>query len=655
MKTRTAAAVAALVALLGSPIAIEAPHAQNSAAPENARVIVKYRAESNLARKHALTVSGKRRLQTEALGADVGVALLGGPEIAERSHVVIARGMGSSALAARLASHPDVEFAVVDQKRRAAVVPNDPFYTSRPYNSTTAPTSGGPLVGQWYLKPPSAATPSAINAEGAWDITMGSASVVVAVLDSGARLDHPDLQGGKVVAGYDFVAEDSAGVFASANDGDGRDTDPSDPGDWVTAAEAASGVLKGCDVVPSSWHGTQTMSIVGAQTNNGLGMAGTGWNVRVQPVRVLGKCGGYDSDILAGMRWAAGIAVPGAPANATPAKVLNLSLGGTGGCSAAYRDAVAEVNAAGAVVIASAGNSAGRAVGTPANCAGVIGVAGLRHVGTKVGFSDIGPEVALAAPGGNCVNTAAGTPCLYAIVAATNAGATTPVAGGIYSDAFNASFGTSFSAPMVSAVAGLMLSRQSMTPAEVRATLVGTTRPFPVTGGEPGDPVCQAPGGSDQLQCYCTTATCGSGMLDARSAVLAAGNVFARVAVATATPTANQPVTINSSSLVPGGQSITGYAWTVTDAGTTGAAIVGAANGSSVTVQPTAAGTFTVQLVTTSSTGTTSTASTVVSVAAPAPPSSGDSGGGGALGLGWLLLLAVAVVALRQDARRRAA
>jgi serine protease len=654
MQTRTAAAAAALVALLASPIAVQAPLAQVAAVPETGRVIVKYRADSSLARKHALTFTGKRILQTEALGSAVGIALQGGPEIAERAHVVVAKGLGSAALAARLAAHPDVEYAVVDQKRRAVAVPNDPFYATRAYDNATTPTAGGPLVGQWYLKPSSASLPSAINAEGAWDVTTGSASIVVAVLDSGARLDHPDLQGGKVVAGYDFVAEDSAGVFASANDGDGRDADPSDPGDFVTSAEAANGVLKGCDVVPSSWHGTQTMSIVGAQTNNAVGMASVGWNVRVQPVRVLGKCGGYDSDIIAGMRWAAGLAVSGAPVNATPAKVINMSLGGTGACTTAYRDAVAEVNAAGAVVVASAGNSVGHAVGTPANCAGVIAVAGLRHVGTKVGFSDVGPEVALSAPGGNCVNTASGSPCLYPILTATNAGTTTPVAGGIYSDAFNASYGTSFSAPLVSGVAALMLSRQpTMTPAEVRATLVGTTRAFPTTGGEPGDPVCQAPTGADQLQCYCTTSTCGSGMLDARSAVLAAGNVFARITVATATPTATQPVTVTATPLVPAGQTVTGYAWTITDAGTTGATFSGAASAASVTVLPTAAGTFTVRLVTTSSAGTTSTASTSVVVAAvPAPAPAESGGGGGALGAGWLVLLAGAVGALRLASRR---
>ena len=152
------------------------------------------------------------------------------------------------------------------------------------------------------------------------------------------------------------------------------------------------------------------------------------------------------SDIIAGMRWAAVLAVPGAPSNTNPARVLNLSLGGEGVCTMAYRDAVAEINAVGAVVVAAAGNSVGHAVGTPANCPGVIAVAGLRHVGTKVGFSELGPEISINAPAGNCVNTAAGTPCLYPILTTSNAGLTTPIAdadgGSIYTGSFKASVGT---------------------------------------------------------------------------------------------------------------------------------------------------------------------------------------------------------------------
>jgi hypothetical protein len=261
-------------------------------------------------------------------------------------------------------------------------------------------------------------------------------------------------------------------------------------------------------------------------------MAGVARDANVLPVRVLGKCGGFDSDILAGMLWAAGIAVPGVPPNPTPARVLNLSLGGEEPCTSAYADAIAQINAVGAVVVVAAGNSDGHAVGVPANCPGAIAVSGLRHVGTKVGFADLGPEIALSAPAGNCVNTGAGQPCLYPIITASNKGRSTPIVAGndgaIYTDSFNPSVGTSFSAPLVAGTAALMLSVQpSLTPQQVRALLQASTRPFPTTGSDPTTPRCVAPQPFgvtqvDQAECYCTTSTCGAGMLDAGAAVLAA-------------------------------------------------------------------------------------------------------------------------------------
>ncbi len=682
---RSAATLAAALLL---PLAAQAPLAQSlrpavAANAAVARVIVKYRVDSDMMKKQAMTATGRRTLQAQALGDRIGVTLTAGSALSERSHVVTANGLSSASLAAKLAVLPDVEYAVADERKHIVAAPNDTFYASRP--ATT--NSGGPAVGQWYLKPPGLdgnpltnTAPAAINAEQAWDVLnggTGNASVVVAVLDTGVRKDHPDLLGGNMLQGYDMISSDSAGVFTTANDGNGRDNDPSDPGDWVTSTEsmtgnASSNPLFGCTVEGSSWHGTQTLGLIGAATNNAAGIASVGRNVSVLPIRVLGKCGGYDSDILVGMQWAAGVYSAaeltnlGLPANPTPAKVLSMSLGSAGPCMQPYQDAMTRITAAGVVVVASAGNSAGHAVSTPANCPGIIAVAGLRHVGDKVGFSDLGPEIAISAPGGNCVNITAGSACLYPIMTTSNSGATTPVTGAggaTYTDSFAApSLGTSFSAPLVAGAVGLMLSvKPSMTPAQVRSTLQATARPFPTTGGSAGILQCVAPTSTDQNECYCTTATCGAGMLDVHAAVIASIGVQAQIAVTTTTPTAGSPVVLTSTSVIGAGQSAT-YLWTIVSSGATGATTTGANNASTVTVAPTAAGTFTISLTTTDNNGFVSTASTVVSVAAVVvtppvtPPSS--SGGGGALGVGWLMLLSSAVLALvavSRLERRRAA
>jgi len=162
---------AAAAATLVGPLSLQAPSAQSSTI---ARVIVKYRADSTLLRKQALSVAGQQTLQASALGNRIGIALDAGRAISDRSHVVIGRGMTSQQLAARLAAQSDIEYAVPDERKRIVEVPTDPFYASGP---AVGPTSGGPAVGQWYLKPPAAAStaahtaPAAINAEKAWDIT----------------------------------------------------------------------------------------------------------------------------------------------------------------------------------------------------------------------------------------------------------------------------------------------------------------------------------------------------------------------------------------------------------------------------------------------------------------------------------------------------
>jgi serine protease len=598
--------------------------------------------------------------------------------VAERTQVVFASGMSSEALAARLASEADIEFAVPDRRKRVSAAPNDARYL-------TAAGSTGPASGQWYLRAPQPApaasassTVSSINAEAAWDLTVGSPSIVVAVLDTGIRFDHPDLKkvanGGNLLDGYDMVSDDTgsfAGTFGSANDGNGRDADASDPGDWVTSAEASNttSLFNGCTVEGSSWHGTQTAGLIGALTNNSIGMASVGRTVRILPVRVLGKCGGYDSDIIAGMQWAAGIDIPGVPHNSNPAKVINMSLGGTGVCSTAYQNAISAITARGTVIVVSAGNDNGHAVAEPANCSGVIAVAGLRNIGSKVGYSDIGPEVSLSAPAGNCLNTSGA--CLFPILTTTNTGTTTPVSdaagGSTYSDAFDYSVGTSFSAPLVAGTAALVLSAQpSLTPDQVRTLLRQTARAFPASGAASGTPQCTAPQVSatgtpiDQPECYCTTSTCGAGMLDAGAAlqsVLTQTGLIANIRVLSANPAVNDAVAVSAAStvLASGSLGIKSYAWSVVG----GTATFSSATDAAVATLSSAAGgivTVSVTVVDQSDRRSTTTASYLVAgAAAPAsvPAAATDTGGGGALGLGWLLALGAAV-ALTRRARQSA-
>ncbi len=493
--------------------------------PAAARVIVKFAADAAVLRKHVLSVNANATatearaiaaLRAQSLGTRIGLPLAGGRAIDAHTQVVRGTGASSADLAARLALEPDVEYAVVDERRRHHSVPNDPYYAEGP---PVSGLTGGPVVGQWYLRAPAGEVLSSINAARAWDTTVGSANIVVAILDTGVRPEHPDFAN-RLLPGYDMIDD-----TAAANDGSARDADATDPGDWITPAETndQGGAFYQCGTQNSTWHGTQTASLIGAASNNAIGMAGVAWGVRLLPVRVLGKCGGYDSDIIAAMRWAAGLSVPGVPLNATPARVINMSLGSTGACQPGYVDAIIAIGTKSdpAIVVASAGNSTGHNVGTPANCPGVLAVAALRHSGTKVGFSDIGPEIALSAPGGNCVNSGSALPCLYPILTATNTGTNGPVAAS-YSGSFHPSVGTSFSAPLVAGTVALMLSvNPSLSPAQIRSALRTSARAFPVRdpASTTAPPACRLPDNTEQLECYCTTSTCGAGMLDAAAAV----------------------------------------------------------------------------------------------------------------------------------------
>ena len=603
------------------------------AQPPTDQIIVKWR--------DGATTSGTRM---QKLGASAGLRLRHKQQLAADTEVIqldrARSAEGMSALLERMAADPDVEYAVPDGRRWAHAVPGDPLFTD-----------------QWYFQ---SAEISATHAQQAWDVTVGSNTTVVAVLDTGVRFEHPDLlqlsQAGKLLDGFDFVSQ-----TPFANDGDGRDADASDPGDFVTAADKMQPAFTTCDQSNSSWHGTRVSSLIAALTNNAEGIAGTGWNTLILPVRVLGKCGGTDSDIIAGMRWAAGIAVPGVPVNPTPAQVINLSLGGTGACSLAYQSAVNEILARGVLIVASVGND-GSDVAAPANCPGVLGVTGIRHAGTKVGFSNLGPAAGLGAPGGNCVNTniTPATPCVFPITAALNTGTTTPGASGYTDHVLNLNVGTSFSAPLVAGAAALMLSLSSrLTPAQSITLLKESAAPFPATSPTTTT-VCHVPAGDlQQEECICTTATCGAGMLNTQGAVLAAQRPFA-IAEAPATINTGTAVSIDArDSFASNSRTITSFQWTAL--GVTGATpTFGDATQALTTLQAAGASTFTLRLTVTDDQGLQDTADIAVATTTPPvsppttpPASGGGGGGGGGGGLGWLILAALLTLAIGRNSFRR--
>jgi serine protease len=514
-----------------------------------------------------------------------------------------ATGESVDATLARLRADPDVESADIDQRRFPHAVPNDPLFTS-----------------QWYEQ---ATQPAGIDAVTAWDTTTGRSDVVIAELDTGVRYDHPDLlaatANGRLLAGYDFVTDPVV-----ANDGDGRDADASDPGDWVTSADVATAKFSGCTVDNSSWHGTRVAGILGALSNNATGITGITWQPKILPVRVLGKCGGVDSDILDALRWAAGLHVTGIPDNTHPAQIINMSLGGTGACTSAEQTVINEVVAAGVTVVISAGNEGGP-VDSPANCVGVAGIAGIRQIGTKVGFSSLGPEAALAAPAGNCVSASGA--CLFSIDTTINNGTTTPTTNG-YTDQLNPNLGTSFSAPIVAGIAGLMTSvNANLKPAQLISRLKEGAKAFPVSS-DPTIQNCHVPASSTDLQtteCNCTTSTCGAGMANAPGAIKAALRPIAAIAVPASVSAGQNVALAGTGSAAACGHTITTYAWT--NVGNSTNPIQGANTATATVVAP-ASGSITVRLTVTDDAGHQDTADVVVSATAATTtaPANANSG-----------------------------
>lgn len=477
------------------------------------------------------------------------------------------------AIAAQLQQSGEVLSAEPDLLIRPyAMAPNDPGYGGWP--------------GQWHYLSPGGSNLGGADLPAAWEMTLGSGSITVAVIDTGYR-PHIDMQA--MLPGYDFIS--SASV---SNDGDGRDTDASDPGDFAPAGACGSG----SPATHSSWHGTHVMGTVAALMNNGLYGTGVAPNVRILPVRALGRCGGYTSDIVDGMRWAAGISVAGMPANLNPARVLNLSLGSIGSCSPAFQSAINDVNARGAIVVVATGNGGASAVNQPANCSGVVAVTAHAIDGDNADYTNIGAHTTISAPGGGCGTLAAtcfpgytadGVP-IYSL---GNAGSTTPAA-----DSGALKYGTSMAAPHVAGTMALMLSlKPQLTRDELVSVLRGSARVFPAGSA------CQLPENNG---------LCGAGLLDAQAAL---ATIAATVLVANPNQIVPPSSTVALSATVqaPASRTISSYLWTAAPSNPQPVTLMQADTPNASFVAP-ATGTYAFTLTVTDNLGETSTGSATVRV-----------------------------------------
>ena len=392
----------------------------------------------------------------------------GSPTRPRRAVVDLGRPVTDEDLAAY--QGPGVVAVERDSLLKPLVVPNDPSFSAQ-WDMSDAGAGGADY---------------SIKAPGAWAITTGDPDLVVAVLDTGIT-SHSEFTG-RVVPGYDFIDDALTG-----NDGNGRDSNPADPGDWISKAENRSGYFAGCGVSNSSWHGTHVAGTIAATGNNGSGIAGINWGSKILPVRVLGKCGGYGTDIADAIVWASGGTVDGV-SNPNPARIINLSLGGRESCPVYMQSAIDEARANNALVVVAAGNeNVDVSSSQPANCSGVIAVAATGRNGKRAFYSNYGAGVTIAAPGGNSYSDSK-------ILSTLNSGTQSPQA-----ETYASYQGTSMATPHVAGVLSLLLSVDpSLTEAEVIDAMQSTATPFP----------------TDLSANSCSVADrCGPGIIDATALV----------------------------------------------------------------------------------------------------------------------------------------
>lgn len=435
------------------------------------RLIVKYKNASGAKKGGPIIapqMTAQRAETLERVGRQFGLSMKALRTTGTGAHVVkLSRRVplaDVNAIARQISQQDSsIEYAEPDRLMHAMFTPNDPRYAE-----------------QWgYFE-----NTAGIRMPAAWDKSDGT-GVTVAVIDTGYRA-HADMTG-QFVAGYDFITD----TFIS-NDGSGRDGDASDSGDATSAGECGNG--QPAQNQNSGWHGTHVAGTIGASTNNSSGVSGVAFGAKILPVRVLGKCGGYTSDIADAIIWSSGGAITNVPANANKARVINMSLGGGGSCDITTQNAINSARSRGTVVIVAAGNSNANAANfSPASCQGVVTVAAVNRSGGRAFYSNYGTVVDIAAPGGDTSNGIGN-----GILSTLNSGATAPGA-----DSYAFYQGTSMATPHVAGVAALMLSKNAnLTPDEVESRLKNTARVFPAA--------CSG---------------CGTGIVDASAAIDAALDV----------------------------------------------------------------------------------------------------------------------------------